>query len=462
MLLAKFNLFWKQNSRNVDNTGLKISRAEVIKVFPVIMAFKAGIYRILVICVSLSNYILASKSVPNQNQYPDPRIIIIGATGVGKSSLGNVLLGRDRNFNGTNHKHNCFKVMGLTNHQSSVTKKTCPDTGNWLGDPQNPRVTIIDTPGFGNDLLEEEETINNLVNVVKDEIKYIHAFVIAFKQQDNRMSAALRSMINLFQRMFGDQFWSNVILEATHWNFHERSRQLREDSVPKLTREHWKAEFNKLMHDEYGVTVDIPAVFIDSYYDPNHETELNMFQKYTQELWDFATTVPPFQCKDIKVALTEIRELKLDLEEKTNQASSLTSELEVLKSQKTILENLVTNLTKPEEEPKIGKGMAVQQIYCLHNKCYKTSAVAFISVGLAIFGIILGIVVVICYRVNCVVRSVSRKISRKDLHFEELFQNDPDYSSQPSPLERIEEEDVLVEETTQKDNDVTCRIVTTE
>ena len=51
-----------------------------------------------------------------------------------------------------------------------------------------------------------------LVNILKDEIKYIHAFVISFKQTDNRMTASLRSMIGLFQKMFGDQFWKNAIL----------------------------------------------------------------------------------------------------------------------------------------------------------------------------------------------------------------------------------------------------------
>jgi len=40
--------------------------------------------------------------------------------------------------------------------------------------------------GFGNNLVEEEQTIESLVRVLKEEIKFVHAFVIAFKQQDNR------------------------------------------------------------------------------------------------------------------------------------------------------------------------------------------------------------------------------------------------------------------------------------
>ena len=80
----------------------------------------------------------------------------------------------------------------------------------------------MDTPGFGVDLREEELAIDNLVNFLQHELKYVNAFVIAFKQQDNRMSKSLRSMIGLFQKMFGDAFWENAILEATHWNYGER------------------------------------------------------------------------------------------------------------------------------------------------------------------------------------------------------------------------------------------------
>ena len=76
--------------------------------------------------------------------------------------------------------------------------------------------------GFGDSLENEESHIDNLVTALRDKIRYIHAFVIAFKQQDNRMSKSLRSMIGLFQKMFGDAFWENAILEATHWNYGER------------------------------------------------------------------------------------------------------------------------------------------------------------------------------------------------------------------------------------------------
>ena len=45
--------------------------------------------------------------------------------------------------------------MGL-NNGGSITKKTCADEGHWLGNTSAPYFTIIDTPGFGNNLVSPE------------------------------------------------------------------------------------------------------------------------------------------------------------------------------------------------------------------------------------------------------------------------------------------------------------------
>ena len=47
------------------------------------------------------------------------------------------------------------------------------------------RVTIIDTPGFGDELDKEEKTIDDLVDVLKNEVKYdIHQLTNIFNTNE--------------------------------------------------------------------------------------------------------------------------------------------------------------------------------------------------------------------------------------------------------------------------------------
>lgn len=189
-------------------------------------------------------------------------------------------------------------------------------------------MTIIDTPGFGDDLANEEKTIDELVDVLKNQVKFVHVFVIAFNGESPRMTFSLKSMIRLFEKMFGNLFWNNALFEVTRWHFDARSaknRQERGESEQK-----WEYEWDKKFHDLFDMrqSTSMKALFIDTFYEASNPFEVGKFSDYTSQLWEFAQTVQPFECKDIKTALTELMEAMQNIDALKDQLNDAKEELE--------------------------------------------------------------------------------------------------------------------------------------
>ena len=60
--------------------------------------------------------------------------------------------------------------------------------------------------------------METMVRRFKSDFRYLHVFVILFKQED-KWTSALRDMLEVFESSFGPEFWRNVILEVTHWSY---------------------------------------------------------------------------------------------------------------------------------------------------------------------------------------------------------------------------------------------------
>ena len=104
---------------------------------------------------------------------PDPHLIIIGATGVGKTTMANVLIGQSPDCD------NC--TFPVCPGGDSCTKETKYAVGNWTG--------------FGDSDGEDNLLINEMVGTLKEVIKTTNGFLLVFKGDDERFDEKSTQMI---------------------------------------------------------------------------------------------------------------------------------------------------------------------------------------------------------------------------------------------------------------------------
>merc|ERR1712212_7409 len=277
---------------------------------------------------SLLLFCLLLATVAAQEDLPEPRLVIIGQTGAGKSTLANVLLGESPDCK------NC--TFAVCDGHDSCTKQTKYKVGTWLG--SGPTFTIVDTPGFGDSDNEDTELIDEMMGALHSVIKGANAMVFLINGQDERFDASMQQMIREMQALFGEEFWLHTVIGVSHWAFDEKSVAQR--NFTGKTEDKLMAEWNELLRSKFHITEELEGVFIDSYsqqpWNLPDPLQQEAFQRETEKLWTFVQEHDVFPFRTIADVLEENQDLKEEVKwlndvitenitKLTNQIASLSS-----------------------------------------------------------------------------------------------------------------------------------------
>merc|ERR1719341_3244151 len=216
-------------------------------------------------------------------ELPNPRMIIVGPTGAGKSSLANAFLGCDpRAPDGT-----C--LFGVCNGMDSCTKETTYGYGPWLGTTPHD-FTVVDTPGFGDSDGEDEQLIEEMMGVLSNTISKADTIVLLLNGvSSQRFTDSLVTMIKRMTVMFGQQWWDYLVIGVSFWSYSEEAIAGRECSPnypDDCKDEDWfTREVNKQMQEKFGVTKNFTCLFLDSW----SQTADNIGDEVQQQHWHLET-----------------------------------------------------------------------------------------------------------------------------------------------------------------------------
>ena len=168
-----------------------------------------------------------------------------------------------------------FKVKTTWYTTRHSRDKICADTGRWLGSSSNPKITVVDTPGFS-----PKDDIGTLVTYLKAKVLSVNVFGIVWRQSDNRFTFEIEEMLMAYHRTFGPLFWDHVVIIVSQWNMNEASENKRTSSNPPLTKGYLTDQINKYLSRKFSLQhKKVPIFFIDTFYDPTNVVEDSNFKR---------------------------------------------------------------------------------------------------------------------------------------------------------------------------------------
>jgi len=233
-------------------------------------------------CLLLATLQLVSCQMPLQPDLPSPRVVILGPTGAGKSSLSNALLGCDP-------RGDCmFEVCtGL----DSCTKTTTYGTGPWLGTGQN--FTVVDTPGFGDSDNDDEQLIEEMMDILANTVDHADTLLLLMDGRVARFTNGLQAMLKRMTVMFGQDWWDFVVIGVSFWSYSQEAideRQCYPEYPEYCKDEAWFArEIAREMNEKFHLERNFTFVFTDSWSQTPGPPGFNTVDPLQQQHWQEET-----------------------------------------------------------------------------------------------------------------------------------------------------------------------------
>lgn len=232
------------------------------------------------------------------------KIVLIGETGVGKSTVGNTFLGKE--------------VFKTGSSIDAITQETRFEKGKFLGDSNEQDILVGDTQGYNDPNGKDKKNASQMINVLKD-VRTLNAFILVFNGGNIRWNEATWSVLNLLNNMFPN-FWDNLIVVINFWPADQRSQNRRKQQ--KRQEGDLTQDIKKNLKLKYGVE-KIRISFLDVLYDKDDDEEKSIFYNEIRNIQIIINSFKDYPTCDLKACLKDSDQQKENFKKLNDEMGKL-------------------------------------------------------------------------------------------------------------------------------------------
>lgn len=201
----------------------------------------------------------------------------MGQTGSGKSSLGNMILGRDE--------------FDVSDDYQSCTERSTKKTSSIY-----PFIDIIDTPGLsdsnGRDQAHTEQMLDFIKGLNDNERKNINLVLIVINFYCRRLDEETQKMILFLSNVFPINLSHHIGIVFTRYVHHQARQNNRNNIDPRIiSQQSYVPQIMKIISEESKerLNLDVPIFFLDSIVGDQHS------KNELKRIVDFAKYLPKIE-----------------------------------------------------------------------------------------------------------------------------------------------------------------------